>query len=357
MHPQARVWYIRAVSMKLLIIAGPYEADRLRKAAVSAGFEAVAVEPGESLSGWITASRPALIVMAPQMVHADPNLALAKVRSVPRGRVPIFFVGDAADEARLSGLADGFFVRPVSPDELLEQARAVLDATAKDAGSAAAGVGNGASAGGRRRPKTSEGLGPAGAADAGQEFVQGARTPRGGAQLGRPGAMLKPLKAAVSAAPPRSPGAARPTGDANALLAKLSASIDDLFDDDLSSALATAPRIVTAPEGEREFDDIPTDDRRQRPSLADLRVSLLTRYALVEEGDYFQVLGLSPDASADEIRRSHDRIVRELAPDEIDPQLAREMGPKLDAIREVVAEAVRVLCDERLRARYQNHIS
>ena len=55
--------------MKLLIIAGPYEADRLRKAAVSAGFEAVAVEPGESLSGWITASRPALIVMAPQMVH------------------------------------------------------------------------------------------------------------------------------------------------------------------------------------------------------------------------------------------------------------------------------------------------
>ena len=62
---------------------------------MSAGFEAVAVEPGESLSGWITASRPALIVMAPQMVHPDPAQALAKVRSVPRGRVPIFFVGDA----------------------------------------------------------------------------------------------------------------------------------------------------------------------------------------------------------------------------------------------------------------------
>ncbi|HEY7376567.1 MAG TPA: DnaJ domain-containing protein, partial [Polyangia bacterium] len=208
-----------------------------------------------------------------------------------------------------------------------------------------------------RRPKTSEGMGPAGGTDAGQEFVQGARTPKGGPHLGRPGAVLKPLRAAATAAPPRAPGSARPTGDANALLAKLSASIDDLFDDDLSSALATAPRIVTAPEGDREFDDIPTDDRRQRPSLADLRVSLLTRYALVEEGDYFQVLGLSPDASADEIRRSHDRIVRELAPDELDPQLVRELGPKLDAIREVVGEAARVLCDERLRARYQNHIS
>ena len=51
--------------MKLLIIAGPYEADRLRKAAVSAGFETVAVEPGESLSGWISASRPDLIVRLP----------------------------------------------------------------------------------------------------------------------------------------------------------------------------------------------------------------------------------------------------------------------------------------------------
>src|SRR5436190_24275659 len=121
--------------MKLLIIAGPYEADRLRKAAVSAGFEAVAVEPGESLSGWITASRPALIVMAPQMVHPDPAQALAKVRSVPRGRVPIFLVGDGADQSRLAGLADGFFIRPVSPDELLERAREVLSAAAQgDAG-------------------------------------------------------------------------------------------------------------------------------------------------------------------------------------------------------------------------------
>ena len=66
--------------------------------------------------------------MAPQMVHPDPAQALAKVRSVPRGRVPIFLVGDAADEPRMAGLADGFFIRPVSPDELLERARAVLTA-------------------------------------------------------------------------------------------------------------------------------------------------------------------------------------------------------------------------------------
>src|SRR5262245_58708726 len=161
--------------MKLLIIAGPYEADRLRKAAVSAGFEAVAVEPGESLSGWITASRPELIVMAPQMVHTDPAQALSKVRAVPRGRVPIFFVGDAADESRMTGVADGFFVRPVSPNALLARAREVLTASREG--------GNGT----RRRPKTADGLGPPAIAD--QEFVQGRRTPSGPAQLSRPPAV------------------------------------------------------------------------------------------------------------------------------------------------------------------------
>jgi len=279
--------------MKLLIISGPYEADRLRKAAVSAGFEAVAVEPGESLSGWITASRPTLIVMAPQMVHADPAQALAKVRSVPRGRVPIFLVGDGADESRMAGLADGFFVRPVSPDELLERARAVLTASVKD--------GNGTS----RRARTGENLA---ATPASQEFTRGARTPRG------------------------------------------------LFEADLSSALASAPRTITAPEGDREFDDMPTDDRRQR-SASDRRASLLARYALVEEGDYFQILGIARDASTADIQIAHDRIAREIAPEEIEPALATELGEKLDAIREVVAEALRVLADKDLRPRYTKHLS
>ncbi len=70
---------------------------------------------------------------------------------------------------------------------------------------------------------------------------------------------------------------------------------------------------------------------------------MLARYALVEEGDYFEVLGVSRDASDDEVQQAHDRIARELAPDAIDPALAGELGAKLDAIREVVGEALRVL--------------
>src|SRR5215470_5160068 len=112
--------------MKLLIIAGPYEADRIRRAAVSAGFEAVAVEPGESLSGWITASRPDVIVLAPQIVNPDPKVALGKVRAVPRGRVPTFLVGEPEDEARMKDLADGFLTRPLSTGDLVMRVRARL---------------------------------------------------------------------------------------------------------------------------------------------------------------------------------------------------------------------------------------
>ena len=112
--------------MKLLIVAGPYEADRIRRAAVSAGGEAVAVEPGESLSGWITATRPDVVVAAPRVISADPATALAKIRAVPRGRVPILLVGDAEEESELRPMADGFFVRPIAADDLIHGARAAV---------------------------------------------------------------------------------------------------------------------------------------------------------------------------------------------------------------------------------------
>ncbi|HEY8925114.1 MAG TPA: hypothetical protein VIU64_12090, partial [Polyangia bacterium] len=114
--------------MKILIVAGPYEADRIRRAAVSAGVEAIAVEPGESLSGWITATRPEVIVLAPKVISPEPTAALAKIRAVPRGRVPVLLVGDAEEEVELRPLADGFFVRPVAAEDLIQQARAAMAA-------------------------------------------------------------------------------------------------------------------------------------------------------------------------------------------------------------------------------------
>src|SRR5205085_3268103 len=51
-----------------------------------------------------------------------------------------------------------------------------------------------------------------------------------------------------------------------------------------------------------------------RRDVAALRARVLERYALVEEGDYFEVLGLPRSASGDDVRRAHEALMRELAP-------------------------------------------
>jgi CheY-like chemotaxis protein len=346
--------------MKLLIIAGPYEADRIRKAALSAGFETVAVEPGESLSGWITASRPELIVMAPQIVHADPALALAKVRAVPRGRVPIFLVGDAADEARLRDLADGFFVRPIAPELLLERARAILTAGSGEP---------------RRRKdssldleRTEMGLGPA------PPVPIPMTRPKSGPHPARPaGSTLRPLVAAALGGAPVAP--VRAPGDANTLLAELGAGIDALLDAELDAAVAIAPggarvkmdgksvaqpRLPPHPEVVARGEFAGETTKKVEPSQLGVvarapesaRARLLARYAPVENGDYFAVLDVPRDASAADLRRAHEKIVRETAADSLDPGVAVELAAQLEAIRTVAAEALRVLSDENLRSRY-----
>jgi CheY-like chemotaxis protein len=351
--------------MKLLIIAGPYEADRIRKAALSAGFETVAVEPGESLSGWITASRPELIVMAPQIVHVDPALALAKVRAVPRGRVPIFLVGDAADEARLRNLADGFFVRPIAPDLLLERARAILAPPLGEP---------------RRRKdssldleRTEMGLGPA------PPLPVPLGRPKSGPHPARPaGSTLRPLVAAALGGAPIAP--VRAAGDASALLAELGAGIDALLDAELDAAVAIAPKVVRSAKPDPRQDAKPRlpphPEAVARPDFAgettkkvepaqlgvvakapeNARARLLARYAPVENGDYFAVLNVARDANVADLRRAQETILRETASDSLDPGVAGELAAKIDAIRTVVAEALRVLSDENLRSRYASHM-
>jgi CheY-like chemotaxis protein len=345
--------------MKLLIIAGPYEADRIRKAALSAGFETVAVEPGESLSGWITASRPELIVMAPQIVHADPALALAKVRAVPRGRVPIFLVGDAADEARLRDLADGFFVRPIAPELLLERARAILTPRLGEP---------------RRRKdssldleRTEMGIGPA------APLAVPMARPKSGPHPARPaGSTLRPLVAAALGGAPIAP--VRLPGDASALLAELGAGIDALLDAELDAAVALSPEVgkrmdskpAQPPQAERVARGDFAGETTKKVEPAQLgvvakapenaRARLLARYAPVENGDYFAVLDVGRDASAADLRRAHERIIRQTASDSLDPGVARELAAEIEAIRAVAAEALRVLSDENLRPRYASHM-
>ncbi|HXJ21485.1 MAG TPA: hypothetical protein VMT03_14740 [Polyangia bacterium] len=381
--------------MKLLIIAGPYEADRIRKAAVSAGFETLAVEPGESLSGWINASRPDLIVMAPQIVHADPALALAKVRTTPRGRVPVFLVGDAADEERLRSLAEGFFVRPIAPDVLLAQARAIL--TPK-----------------RAQPdfeRTEMGMGTSPPSKVRPPQLDLERTEMG---LGNPMPVLKPLVAPVLRSAPLEAPRAAETGR---LLAELNAGIDAILDAELQSAVAKAPKAPPkAPplmpefggESTKKFDgallaDAARPPRKRPPRAAktgetgrstgstspgmpsaapvqpgtpgggpdppattepgeaqlgqrDARARVLRRHALVQEGDYFAVLGVTPTATAEELQAAHAGVLSEISPPAVADGLARDLSAQIADVRAVADEALRVLGDPALRTRYASNI-
>jgi len=249
--------------------------------------------------------------------------------------VPIFFVGDSADEPRMAGLADGFFVRPISPEELVDRARALL--TEKDKG-------NGA----RRRPRTAEGLGP---------LPQTQPAPdQSGPIAARPVAGLKPLRASPAPSAPRS-NATHAGPDATMLLAELTSGIDALLDAELSSVIADAEPVPADDASEREFADheVTANQRPPTPAPAD-RATLMARAALVDEGDYFEVLGVGRDATAAELQDAHERIARELAPEAIDAALSAELGDRLDAMREVVAEALRVLMNDRLRSRYLAHL-
>ena len=274
--------------------------------------------------------------MAPQMVHPDPALALAKVRSVPRGRVPIFLVGDAADEPRMGGLADGFFVRPVAPDALLERARAVLTAPARTAVTA------------RRRRTTT-----------GEDAVR--RPPAPGVRAGHPArpaagrtgrpAVLKPLKARVAANAPRR--AADPAAGGRRERAAREAERRHRRRCSRPTCRArwrSAPRIAHgAPRASGEFDDMPTDDRRQR-SASDERRGAAGALRAGRGGRLLRGAG----RRARRERRRHPARAR--------PHRARagargdragagtELGAKLDAIREVVGEALRVLGDEHAAA-------
>jgi hypothetical protein len=98
----------------------------------------------------------------------------------------------------------------------------------------------------------------------------------------------------------------------------------------------------------------PDIDRRRDREAARARV--LARYALVEEGDYFEVLSLPRGAALDDVRKAHEALMRELEPTSLEPAVATELGAELRAIRVVLDEALRVLGEPRLRERYERHL-
>jgi hypothetical protein len=337
--------------MKVLIIAGPYEADRVRRAVVSAGFEAVAVEPGESLSGWITASRPDLIVLAPLIVNADPVAALAKVRAVPRGRVPTFLVGEPEDEARLKDLADGFLARPLSTGELVARVRARLGTGERRSVTGEQGVAAGL-------PSGNPSAIPSGMTDGGSgEFARpGASTsksgaaPKGGTPASgggqRPLPTLKPLVSTADVANATPVPRARPS-EAGALFIKLAEGIDAAFDAEMLDmarsvgALRREPTVVPVSSGSSgppvpppartrtNAGRRPPEDLFERTPMAPM-TALAAAATLEARAETTALTSLSPFDAVEELQDSSRRKTLEVPRDVFAKMIAERIAAARD---------------------------
>lgn len=105
---------------------------------------------------------------------------------------------------------------------------------------------------------------------------------------------------------------------------------------------------ASAPEGTLdEPDDAELGIDRQR---------ILAKHALVDDADYFTLLGVRRDATGFEILRAYEAARRDYAPEGLAPVLRRELTGELAEIHEVLDEAYRVLRDDGLRAAYLTHL-
>ncbi len=117
----------------------------------------------------------------------------------------------------------------------------------------------------------------------------------------------------------------------------LMAKIDSLIDAaSPQAALAAAEQEPVSPEVVEQF--------RQR---------LEHRRELVMESDYFSLLDLGPEATAEEVKRAHRRITQELNGGQLPRDAAQELADELAETSEVLDEAYRVLSDDRLREAYR----
>ncbi len=86
------------------------------------------------------------------------------------------------------------------------------------------------------------------------------------------------------------------------------------------------------------------------------RKRVLAKHQLVQEADYFQLLGVRPDASGFEIRRAYEAAVRYFCAESFPIELQEELAEVLEEISDVMDEAFAVLSDDRVRNRYRANL-
>ncbi|MCP4446321.1 MAG: DUF4388 domain-containing protein [Myxococcales bacterium] len=90
--------------------------------------------------------------------------------------------------------------------------------------------------------------------------------------------------------------------------------------------------------------------------LAIDRQRVRAKYLLVQDADYFQLLGVRQDASGFEIRRAYESAQRHFSVESFPPSLQEELQSQLEEISAVIEEAYLVLSDDRIRGEYRANL-
>jgi hypothetical protein len=95
---------------------------------------------------------------------------------------------------------------------------------------------------------------------------------------------------------------------------------------------------------------------RREPDRLDheaLRSRIAARRALVDEGDYFALLGVSRSATSYDVRRAYAALREELDPARVLTPVTADLRDDVDAILFVLDEAFEILADDLRRERYR----
>ena len=106
-----------------------------------------------------------------------------------------------------------------------------------------------------------------------------------------------------------------------------------------------ARRAAVAPQAARHEPD--------RLDHEALRSRIAARRALVDEGDYFSLLGVSRGATSYDVRRAYTELREELDPARILTPATADLRDDVDAILLVIDEAYEILADDLRRERYR----
>jgi hypothetical protein len=86
------------------------------------------------------------------------------------------------------------------------------------------------------------------------------------------------------------------------------------------------------------------------------RERVLDRLRLCREADYFDVLGLSRDATRSDVRRAFAELSRTFADECLEATTKQRMARELEEVRAALAEAREILADDELRGAYLAHL-